>query len=145
MSRVLLIVALYGFHRYILVYLYVKHRHNSYQPKGQFADLPHVTVQLPMYNEDVGRRAHHRRHLSDRLSAEKLEIQVLDDSTDHSADIARQACEEWAAKGYPRQIYPSRPIASATKPAHWPRACRQATGEFIAIFDADFVPPRDIL
>ena len=50
---VLATVALYGFHRYVLVYLYVKHRHNGYQPKARFDSLPRVTVQLPMFNEDV--------------------------------------------------------------------------------------------
>ena len=44
---------LYGFHRYVLVYLYLKHRKDVYQPKGKFIALPRITVQLPMYNEDV--------------------------------------------------------------------------------------------
>ncbi len=50
---VLAAVAFYGFHRYILVYLYLKHRHDGYMPKGSFAELPRVTVQLPMYNVDI--------------------------------------------------------------------------------------------
>ena len=50
---ILIAIAVYGLHRYVLVYLYLKHRHNGYQPKGKFDDLPHVTVQLPMYNEDI--------------------------------------------------------------------------------------------
>src|SRR5688572_19964531 len=45
-------VAMFGFHRYVLVYLYLKHRHDGYQPKGKFEELPKVTVQLPMFNED---------------------------------------------------------------------------------------------
>ena len=47
------VIAFYGFHRYLLVYLYVKHRHDGYTPKDTFASLPRVTVQLPMFNEDT--------------------------------------------------------------------------------------------
>src|SRR6266498_4638730 len=100
---VLCTVAFYGMHRYILVYLYLKHRHNAYQPKGRFSDLPRVTVQLPMFNEDVVAERVIRATCLIDYPLDKLEIQVLDDSTDHSADIARLACEEWAAKGYPIQ------------------------------------------
>ena len=50
---ILAAVAFYGMHRYVLVYLYVKHRHDGYQPRGNFAELPKITVQLPMFNEDV--------------------------------------------------------------------------------------------
>src|SRR6187397_734772 len=50
----LVAVALYGFHRYVLVFLYMKHRNHGYQPKATFPqnNLPRVTIQLPMYNED---------------------------------------------------------------------------------------------
>src|SRR5688572_2895249 len=51
----LVAVAAYGFHRYVLVYLYLKHRDETYQPKARFPkdQLPRVTVQLPMFNEDT--------------------------------------------------------------------------------------------
>jgi len=49
---ILCAVAFYGLHRYILVYLYVKHRDKAYTPKAHFEQLPRVTVQLPMFNED---------------------------------------------------------------------------------------------
>jgi cellulose synthase/poly-beta-1,6-N-acetylglucosamine synthase-like glycosyltransferase len=141
---VLAIVALYGFHRYLLVYLYLKHRHDHYQPKSQFNELPRVTVQLPMYNE---------REVAERIidatcridyPLEKFEIQVLDDSTDDSARIAREACEKWVAKGYPVK-YVHREDRNGYKAGALAEGLPKATGEFIAIFDADFVPPRDIL
>ena len=98
---ILLVVAFYGLHRYLLVYLYVKYRNQVYQPKGKFDALPKVTVQLPMFNEDqVAERIIRATCLID-YPLDRLEIQVLDDSTDESADIARAACEQWAAKGYP--------------------------------------------
>jgi cellulose synthase/poly-beta-1,6-N-acetylglucosamine synthase-like glycosyltransferase len=141
---VLCVVALYGFHRYILVYLYLKHRHNNYQPKSQFNELPRVTVQLPMYNErEVAARIIDAACAID-YPLEKFEVQVLDDSTDDSARIARETCEKWIAKGFPVK-YIHRENRKGYKAGALAEALPQATGEFIVIFDADFVPPRDIL
>ncbi|MGH7175742.1 MAG: glycosyltransferase [Tepidisphaeraceae bacterium] len=141
---VLLATAVYGFHRYILVYLYLKHRHDGYLPKGKFATLPRVTVQLPMYNEDIVAERVIRATCLIDYPKDLLEIQVLDDSTDQSADIARLACEEWAKKGYPIR-YIHRDDRLGYKAGALAAGLQQASGEFIAIFDADFVPPRDIL
>src|SRR5438034_3489774 len=141
---VLALVAFYGFHRYILVYLYLKHRHDGYQPRDMFTQLPRVTVQLPMLNEDVVAERVIRATCLIDYPLDKLEIQVLDDSTDHSADIARKACEEWAAKGYPVH-YIHRDNREGYKAGALAEGLKIAKGEFIAIFDADFVPPRDIL
>ncbi len=141
---ILLAVAIYGLHRYLLVYLYLKHRHDGYQPVGTFTDLPRITVQLPMYNEDtVAERVIKASCLLD-YPLDKLDIQVLDDSTDHSADIARKACAEWAAKGYPVQ-YIHRDNRQGYKAGALAAGLKEAKGELIAIFDADFVPPRDML
>lgn len=140
----LVAVAFYGLHRYVLVYLYVKHRNDIYQPKGKFAELPHITVQLPMFNEDVVAERIIKATCQIDYPHDKLEIQVLDDSTDHSADIARRACEYWKAKGYPIH-YIHRTNREGYKAGALEAGLKQATGEFIAIFDADFVPPRDIL
>ncbi len=141
---ILALVAFYGFHRYVLVYLYVKHRHDGYLPKTQFPGLPRVTVQLPMYNEDACAERIIRASCLIDYPLELLEIQVLDDSTDHSADIARQTCEEYAAKGFPIR-YLHRNNREGYKAGALAEGLKTATGEFIAIFDADFVPPRDIL
>ena len=142
----LVAVALYGFHRYVLVFLYMKHRNHGYQPKATFPqnNLPRVTIQLPMYNEDsVAERVIKATCLID-YPLDKREIQVLDDSTDHSADIARKACEEWAAKGYPIR-YIHRDNRTGYKAGALAAGLKEASGEFVAIFDADFLPPRDIL
>jgi cellulose synthase/poly-beta-1,6-N-acetylglucosamine synthase-like glycosyltransferase len=141
---VLGVVAIYGFHRYALVYLYLKYKHDGYLPKGRFDHLPKVTVQLPMYNEDVvaARIIEATCHIDYPL--DRLEIQVLDDSTDHSAEIARKTCEEMAAKGYPVRFL-HRENRAGYKAGALAEGLKTATGEFIAIFDADFVPPRDIL
>jgi cellulose synthase/poly-beta-1,6-N-acetylglucosamine synthase-like glycosyltransferase len=141
---ILCAVAVYGVHRYILVYLYLKHRNDIYQPKTTFGELPKITVQLPMFNEDtVAERIIKHSCLLD-YPLDKLEIQVLDDSTDHSADIARKAVDEWAAKGYPIK-YIHRADRKGYKAGALAEAMKEATGEYIAIFDADFIPPRDML
>src|ERR1700733_1848820 len=137
-------VAIYGFHRYVLVYLYLKHRNHAYVPPGKFEQLPRVTVQLPMYNEDIVAERIIRASCQIDYPLDLLEIQVLDDSTDHSAVIAREACEQWAAKGFPVK-YIHRENRVGYKAGALAEGLKQASGEFIAIFDADFVPPRDIL
>jgi cellulose synthase/poly-beta-1,6-N-acetylglucosamine synthase-like glycosyltransferase len=141
---VLGVIAVYGFHRYLLVYLYLKHRHENYHPKKQFDELPRVTVQLPMYNE--GFVAERIIEASCRIDypLEKLEIQVLDDSTDQSEKIARETCRRCAEKGYPVK-YIHRDNRRGYKAGALADGLEQASGEFIVIFDADFVPPRDIL
>jgi cellulose synthase/poly-beta-1,6-N-acetylglucosamine synthase-like glycosyltransferase len=138
------LVALYGLHRYILLYLYLKHRHNTYKPVGEFDELPKVTIQLPMFNEGtVAERIIRATCLID-YPLDKLEIQVLDDSTDASREICQRCCEEWAAKGYPiRHIHRANRVGY--KAGALAAGLKQATGKFVAIFDADFIPPRDIL
>src|ERR1051325_8137957 len=143
-TGILCAVAFYGLHRYILVYLYCKHRNNHYKPDGAFAQFPRITVQLPMYNEDIVAERIIRATCMIDYPLDRLEIQVLDDSTDHSAEIARKACEEWAAKGYPIKFI-HRENRTGYKAGALEAGLKEATGEFIAIFDADFIPPRDML
>src|SRR6201990_2900530 len=98
---VLILLAFYGMHRYQLVYLYYKHRKNKVtDPPSRFAELPKVTIQLPIFNE---------QYVIDRLvesvckleyPREKLEIQVLDDSTDETVQVASAVVERYAAMGY---------------------------------------------
>ena len=88
---VLVILAVYGWHRYYLVDLYMKHKHRPPIAAGTLDPLPRVTVQLPIYNE---------MYVADRLieavcrmdyPRECLEVQVLDDSTDETREIAELA------------------------------------------------------
>ena len=66
---VLVILAVYGWHRYYLVYLYMKHKDQQPTPLGSFEMLPRVTVQLPIYNEMYVAEPSNRRGLPDRLPA----------------------------------------------------------------------------
>src|SRR3569833_4790029 len=78
---ILLTVAFYGFHRYVLVYLYIKHKNNAYRPKAKWTELPRVTVQLPMYNEDLCAERIIEATCQIDYPLDKLDIQVLDDSS----------------------------------------------------------------
>src|SRR5438046_6270078 len=142
---VLILLASYGLHRYTLVYLYYKKRKNrTTEPTEIFADLPRVTVQLPIFNEQF---------VVDRLlqavcrlnyPREKLDIQLLDDSTDETVDVARGLVEHYTAQGYPI-TYHHRRNRSGYKAGALHEGLRTAQGEFVVIFDADFVPPTDFL
>ncbi|HET9742846.1 MAG TPA: cellulose synthase family protein [Terriglobales bacterium] len=142
---VLIILASYGIHRYILVYKYYRHRKNrTSAPERRFVELPRVTIQLPIFNEQF---------VIDRLveavcridyPRDKLDIQVLDDSTDETVSVARAVVERYAALGNPIS-YHHRTNRHGFKAGALQEGMNSATGEFIAIFDADFVPPEDWL
>jgi len=141
---VLGILAVYGLHRYWLVYEYFKYRQNRPPQPPEPSDWPKVTIQLPIYNE---------RYVVDRLidavaaldyPRDRLEIQVLDDSTDETQQVARAAVERQRALGLPIQ-YLHRTNRVGFKAGALAEGLRLATGELIAIFDADFLPPPDFL
>ena len=141
---VLLILAVYGWHRYYLVYIYMKHKHEQPQPKGAFDELPVVTIQLPLYNE---------MYVVDRLldavcqieyPRERLEIQVLDDSTDETRQIAELAVRRHALQGIDIK-YIHREDRTGFKAGALDEGLKVARGTYVAIFDADFIPKSDFL
>ena len=141
---VLSILAIYGWHRYYLVYLYMKHKGNAPKPLPQPTVFPLVTVQLPVFNE---------MYVVDRLIGavcemnypkELMEIQVLDDSTDETSEIADLAVRRFAARGF-NIHYMHRVDRTGYKAGALEAGLKKASGEYIAIFDADFVPPREFL
>ncbi len=143
-TAMLVIVSAYGFHRYVLVFLYYRHRHKAPEPSGKFEQLPHVTIQLPMYNEKYVAERIIERTCGIDYPREKLQIQVLDDSTDETVDIARQAVEDARAKGFDIE-YLHRDNRKGYKAGALAEGLKSARGEFVTIFDADFVPAPDIL
>src|SRR3954467_11743945 len=141
---VLSILAIYGWHRYYLVYLYTKHKDQAPVQPSELHVLPRVTVQLPIFNE---------MYVADRLidavceldyPSDLLEIQVLDDSTDETTSIAALAVRRHAARGADIR-YLHRVDRTGYKAGALEAGLAEATGEFIAIFDADFIPPKDFL
>jgi len=142
---VLTVLAAYGAHRYWMVYLYYKHKKNkTTEPAGHFDNLPRVTVQLPIFNE---------QYVVDRLldavcrldyPQDRLDIQLLDDSTDETVEVARLLVDRYAALGHPVK-YLHRDNREGFKAGALAEGLKTAKGEFVAIFDADFVPPPDFL
>ena len=137
-------VCIYGLHRYQLVYLYYKHRRNRPQIQRRFEPLPRVTVQLPMYNERyVARRVIELACEMD-YPRDLLQIQVLDDSTDDTVEIARAAVERMSRAGHDI-VYIHRDNRRGYKAGALQEGLETASGEFVCIFDADFLPPPKIL
>jgi len=141
---VLSILAIYGWHRYYLVYLYTKNKGKAPLPVPEMRVLPRVTVQLPIFNE---------MYVADRLidavcemdyPRELFEIQVLDDSTDETRSIAELAVRRHASRGFNIR-YMHRVDRTGYKAGALEAGLAESTGEFIAIFDADFIPPADFL
>jgi cellulose synthase/poly-beta-1,6-N-acetylglucosamine synthase-like glycosyltransferase len=141
---VLIILAVYGWHRYYLVYLYLRNRGKEPQPGSTLSPQPVVTIQLPLYNE---------MYVADRLIAavcaidyprELLEIQVLDDSIDETRGIAEAAVRRFAAEGIDIK-YLHRTDRTGYKAGALEAGLKQARGEFVGIFDADFIPSSDFL
>jgi len=140
----LVILAVFGLHRYLVVFLYYRHRQRRALPAPPPKRLPHVTVQLPLYNEmyvvdrllDSVTRIRHPKQL--------LEIQVLDDSTDETVAIARAAVARYREQGFDIH-YLHRSERTGFKAGALEAGLRVAKGEFLLIFDADFVASPDIL
>jgi cellulose synthase/poly-beta-1,6-N-acetylglucosamine synthase-like glycosyltransferase len=141
---VLVILAVYGWHRYYLVYLYMRNRDRQPKPGPMPNPLPVVTIQLPLYNE---------MYVADRLidavcridyPRDRLEIQVLDDSTDETGGIADLAVRRFAAQGFDIKYF-HRTNRVGYKAGALEAGLKVARGEFVAIFDADFIPSTDFL
>jgi len=143
---VLLCLAMFGFHRTILVWLYLRHKKNVPEPKGQYpeADLPRVTVQLPLFNEMyvVERLMDAVRGLD--YPRDRLEVQVLDDSTDETQGICRRKVAELQRQGLDIH-YIHREDRTGYKAGALDNGLKQATGELVMVFDADFLPQPEML
>jgi cellulose synthase/poly-beta-1,6-N-acetylglucosamine synthase-like glycosyltransferase len=142
---ILLILSVYGLHRYDTIHTYFKLRKNATkEPVKRFEQLPPVTIQLPLYNE---------RYVVERLIEETvkveypkglLQIQVLDDSTDDTAPFAEALVERYKNMGYPIE-YIHRDNRHGYKAGALQAGLETAIGEFVAVFDADFCPPAEFL
>lgn len=140
-------LAIFGWHRYYLVYLYYRHRKVRAPGVPAFAEmieLPMVTVQLPVYNE---------KYVVERLVAkicaleypkDRLEIQLLDDSTDETRQISEQVVARFQKLGHPI-VHLHRKNRQGYKAGALNEGLKVAKGQYIAVFDADFLPESDFL
>jgi cellulose synthase/poly-beta-1,6-N-acetylglucosamine synthase-like glycosyltransferase len=151
---ILAALVVYSANCYVLIATYRRHRKPAERRSGElrrkFHDClpdrgwPPVTVQLPVFNE---------RYVVERLiesvcrldyPRDRLEVQVLDDSTDDTTTLAAAAVARMRARGV-HIVLRHRQTRDGFKAGALAAGLQTATGEFIAIFDADFVPPRDFL
>src|SRR5260370_37536185 len=143
---ILTILAIYGLYRVKQVVEFWRYSRFPPKPKDKFteAELPHITVQLPLFNE---------MYVVDRLvkaiteidyPRDLLQIQVLDDSTDETVKIAAATVEQYALAGFDIK-YLHRNDRTGFKAGALEEGMKSAKGVLIAIFDADFVPNPDFL
>jgi cellulose synthase/poly-beta-1,6-N-acetylglucosamine synthase-like glycosyltransferase len=140
------LLSAYGVYRYRMIYLFLRYRNHRPKPASQFAKgkLPRVTVQLPLFNEmyvaerliDAVARLDYPREL--------LEIQVLDDSTDQTAEIACRAVQKYFDQGIDIG-YHHRDTREGFKAGALEAGLKKSSGEFVLIFDADFAPRPDCI
>ncbi len=140
----LTVLSLFGSHGFIMVYFYLKNKHRRPEKRELLDNFPPVTVQLPIFNE-----MYVVERLIDAICSldypnEKLEIQVLDDSTDETVDLVAEVVAKKQAEGLDiKQVH--RVNRLGFKAGALRAGVQTAKGEFVAIFDADFVPKPSFL
>jgi cellulose synthase/poly-beta-1,6-N-acetylglucosamine synthase-like glycosyltransferase len=140
----ILLLSAYGLNSLVLVALYLRHRNDPEPGPHTPTPWPRVTVQLPIYNE-----VHTVERLLSATAAldyprDRLEIQVLDDSTDETCQIAARAVSRLRERGLD-VVHATRTERSDYKAGALAAGTASAKGDLLAVFDADFVPTRDFL
>jgi cellulose synthase/poly-beta-1,6-N-acetylglucosamine synthase-like glycosyltransferase len=143
---VLTVLAIYGGYRVKQVIAFWRYRKLTPQPAGHFteAELPRITVQLPLFNEIYVVERLLKAVTEIDYPRERLEIQVLDDSTDETVKLAEATVEHYRRAGFDIH-YIHRTDRAGFKAGALENGLKTAQGEFVAIFDADFVPKPDCL
>ena len=143
----LLLIFYYSLVQISLAITYARTRKKVSLEEAPLFDLskaPKVTIQLPMYNEMYVAERIIETAAEINYPRDKFQIQVLDDSTDETKDIIAKKVEEIAAQGIDI-VHIHRLDRTGYKAGALDSAMGQVTGEFIAIFDADFIPDKDFL
>ncbi len=143
---ILFVLAIYGVYRVKQVSEFWRYAKFPPKPKGHFAEdeLPFVTVQLPLFNEMYVVERLVKAVTEIDYPRERLEIQVLDDSTDETVKIAGATVAKYAAQGFDIH-YIHREDRTGFKAGALENGMKTAKGDLMAIFDADFVPKPDFL
>jgi len=143
---ILTILAIYGVYRVKQVTEFWRYRKFPPKAKAAFAEseLPHVTLQLPLFNEMYVVERLVKAVTEIDYPRDRMEIQVLDDSTDETMVIARATVEKYGRAGFDIH-YIHRSDRTGFKAGALENGMKTAKGNLIAIFDADFVPKPDFL
>ncbi|MCI0448731.1 MAG: glycosyltransferase family 2 protein [Chlorobi bacterium] len=140
----LIILFTFGSHGFIMIYYYLKHRHKRDDLSEDLDGHPMVTIQLPVYNEMYVVERLIKTTCEIDYPIDRLEIQVLDDSTDETVEIAANVVREYQMRGFDiKHIH--RDDRSGFKAGALKKGLETAKGEFVAIFDADFIPRKNFL
>ena len=135
---------MFGIHGLVMLYYYHKTNKTSNICEEESDNFPIVTVQLPLFNELYVIERLIRSVCKFKYPKDKLEIQVLDDSTDETVELAQKLVKEYSDEGYDiKHIH--RTNRQGYKAGALKEGLDKARGEFIAIFDADFVPKEEFL
>ena len=141
---VLIGLSAYGVHRYFIIYLFLKNRKRRPVPAARFEQLPVVTVQLPIFNEIYVAERLLRSVSKLDYPRNRLQIQVLDDSTDDTRKVTADCAAELRERGFDVELI-HRTDRTGFKAGALARGLATARGEFVCILDADFVPPPHLL
>ncbi len=147
-SIAIVIVFLYALAQTNLLINYIKSKKKQKVEQKFNFDNPHeiplVTIQLPIYNEKYVVNRLLNTIVTLKYPLQKLEIQVLDDSTDESLVTSKKLVSDLQQKGYDIKLV-HRTDRTGYKAGALKEGLKSAKGEYIAIFDADFVPKQDWL
>ncbi len=142
------VLACFGVHRGLLVYTCLRQRRRLEQIERTIVlpedELPKVTIQLPLFNEVTVVQRLIESVVKMDYPRDRLEIQVLDDSTDETREVARSVCERFAAQGIDI-VYIHRVDRVGYKAGALAHGLTVAKGDLVAIFDADFLPQPEFL
>jgi cellulose synthase/poly-beta-1,6-N-acetylglucosamine synthase-like glycosyltransferase len=143
---ILTVLAIYGGYRIKQVIDFWRYRKFVPEPKGAFseAELPLITVQLPLFNEMYVVERLVKAIAEIDYPVDRLQIQVLDDSTDETVKLAEATVEKYRALGFDIE-YVHRSDRTGFKAGALENGMKTAKGDLLAIFDADFVPKPDCL
>ncbi|KXK49519.1 MAG: glycosyltransferase [Chlorobi bacterium OLB5] len=140
----LMILFTFGSHGFIMIYYYLKHRHKRDKFTDELENYPVVTLQLPIYNEMYVIERLIKTVCEMDYPIDKLEIQVLDDSTDETVEIVENIVKEYRLRGFDiHHIH--RTDRTGYKAGALKEGLKVCRGEFVGIFDADFIPRKNFL
>lgn len=138
------ILFLFGSSGFVMIYYYIKNRHKKVGSSPELTEFPVVTVQLPVYNEVYVVRRLIESVCRFDYPKESMEIQILDDSTDETTEVIARSVQEYRGRGF-RIEHVHRTNREGYKAGALKEGLKTAAGEFVAIFDADFMPRKDFL
>jgi len=138
------VLFIFAAHYIFILYFYIKTKNKSISLPQTLKHYPDVTIQLPLYNEKYVAKRLIESVIKIDYPIDKLEIQVLDDSNDETVDICKNLVSKYRLLGH-NIHYIHRKIRIGYKAGALKEGLANASGEYIAIFDADFVPKVDFL